>query len=753
MAKHRKKRQPLQAASAGRARDTAVVAATPPEETPRQGLAAFERGDYGEAIRAWKHAGPAGARPTVARALAEAHFRRALGAGNEARRVQELHEATALAPDRAVYHFHLGLSYHRQGQLRRALAAYEAAHRLAPGDRRTRHHLALALLADPATAPRAHDLLAEGSIRDEATARLRALAALREPEPTKAVAAVAGFEDRSPLATLTLGLAQLAAGQAEAAAQTLARVRRSRARLGTEARQAAGVASVVAHVRAGELTAALDVLRALDVPVDPTPRRAFAAAARALAQELLLDERHEDALLAWERALTAEPDHAPTRDVVGQVREVLATRAARRGDFDGAARYWRAALAERPGEARILRNLALAEERLERWQEAGARWEELTRLWKKERRSGRRDEDGAESRQRLAVAYRHLASAYDAADDIHAATRTLEHALNFDPSQVDVRLRAAELYLESEEYGRAIEHLRRVLDARPDDTRVLVDLGSAYDLKGDDRQAETHLARALALEPENPAVKATLAGVYHGRGHRLVDTGRTEDALVEFRRALELDPDFPEHYECLGDAHLRLGQRAAAKEMFARGLARHPDDPKARVAVGRTYLEHGYTRDAEKLFREALRLYDAPVSRLSIGLAYFRVGELAKAQRYFKPILDGEEPLLQLVLGTLFIEAGRGREAIPYLERALALDPSSVRARLDLAWAYAHGERDYDRAEAELAEAERLARASDDQPSLAEIADARYTLDELRILPQPSGPGGLSRLLLGQLGR
>jgi tetratricopeptide (TPR) repeat protein len=91
----------------------------------------------------------------------------------------------------------------------------------------------------------------------------------------------------------------------------------------------------------------------------------------------------------------------------------------------------------------------------------------------------RRNTNNAEFRLRLAILYRHLASTFEAAGNVHGAVRSLESALSFDVSQVDVQLRAAELYLHTENYGKAIDHLRSVLSAHPDDTRALATLGSA----------------------------------------------------------------------------------------------------------------------------------------------------------------------------------------------------------------------------------------------------------------------------------
>src|SRR5205814_1000031 len=155
--------------------------------------------------------------------------------------------------------------------------------------------LALAILADPAAGPAARELLDRAPAGDEAVARLRALAHLRASDPAAAVAVLTERRSPSPLATLALGLAHLAAGETAAATAALAKVRRSRQPLAALAREAAVPAILVAHVRAGALDAAVAMLRREDVPAAPAPRRAYAAGCRRLAAELLLDERVEDA--------------------------------------------------------------------------------------------------------------------------------------------------------------------------------------------------------------------------------------------------------------------------------------------------------------------------------------------------------------------------------------------------------------------------------------------------------------------------
>ena len=729
MAKRNKQKQHPRAgvsapARPGGARPGPSVTVDPAVEA-RRGFAAFERGEYGTAIQAWTQARRAGVPAAVDRALAEAHFRRALAATTDGRRAQELHEAVALAPDHAVYQYHLGLAYHRQGQVRRAIVAYDAACRLDPASDRYRRHLALARLGDPEAASPAEALEITASPHDEQSARLAAIAALRQNRPLDAATPLLGLKNPSPVAVLALGLVHLTDGRPESAVRCFADALAGDGAPAPDVRAGAQIATIGALQRARDLDEALEALRGADVPAGDASRRTFAAAARALGRELLLEERLDDAVVAWRRALDVEPRHDETRRVVGQVEEVLGTRAVRAEQYAEAVEHWEAALASQPGEPRILHNLALAAEHLEQWQQASARWEELIAHWKRALRGSRQDhEASAELRRRLTIAQRRLADAHDAADDLPGAVRAIDRALNFDPSDLDLRLRAAELSLEDGAYGPAIDHLRRVLAVRPDDVRALIDLGSAYDLKGDERQAESTLERALTLEPGNRAAMSALASVFHARSDRLLDAGQLDPAVAAMTRAIALEPDALRHYQCLGAAYVRHGQLKLADKAFARAVALDPKDVRTRVEIGGLYLTAGYEKDAERLFRQALRLRPGPVTHMAIGLTCMRSGHRDAAHRHFKHVLKENDPLTLRVLGKMLNDLGREAEAVRYLERIVELEPSDARARLDLAWAYTFGLRSYDRAAAEVAEARRLALEADDKDGLAAADEA-----------------------------
>ena len=696
----------------------------------RRGLAAFERGEYGQAIESWQRVWRQQPSESVARVLAETYFRRGLGVGRSVQQIQAFHQATTLAPDRAVYHFHLGLAYARAGQSLEAADALEQAYRCAPTSDRIRYHLALVLLENGSRTARAGEIIDAMPDNQEA-ARLRALVSLRAGLPAAAGDVLGKRKSMPPLTRLALAVAQLTAGDQARARETASAVQRSRGPLTAEARQAAALVMAIAQLRTGELDRAGETLSAIGSPLDPRLRHAVATAWHHLASELVVNEQFEPAIAAWNQVLELEPTREHARRCRTHLHDVCATRAVRRGDYAAVVGHGLAVLAEEPGNCRVLHNVALAEERQQKWGSACAYWLALLRQWRKELRAAGKGEEVAALRARVNAAERHLAELYEAADDLREAAHALERALQVDSTDLDLRLRLGQLYLDEDNATAAIGQLRQVMEARPDDVQILLDLGVAYDLKGDDRRAQEHLERALALEPDNPAVRDTLASVHHGRAHRLERSGRDERVRAEYERAIELDRADPTHYQCLADFEIERGRADAAKAAWNRVLALNPEDIPTLVTIAGSYLRYADRTEADRLIRRALRLDQSEQTRAVIGLLYYRYGEEAKAKAQFKQVLKGNDPFALNLIGRELIEEHADAAALPYLERAVALDDRDPNTRISLALVYAIAFFDATRAAAELDVGERLAQAAGDAQALAVIKIARAALQAM----------------------
>ena len=104
------------------------------------------------------------------------------------------------------------------------------------------------------------------------------------------------------------------------------------------------------------------------------------------------------------------------------------------------------------------------------------------------------------------------------------------------------------------ELSEAIEFYQQALRASPDYAAARNNLGCAYLHRqdpGDVYQAVGELERASNLEPSNAAVVNNLGVAY-------LRIGQQEKAIAQFRRALQLNPKFPDSYYNLGTVLLSV---------------------------------------------------------------------------------------------------------------------------------------------------------------------------------------------------
>jgi len=92
------------------------------------GFKAFKKENFTEAIQAWGSL-PQEELPRLKPALAEAHFRRALGQADRLAAIPDLRHALGLVPEDGRFWYHLGLALHQQGEWKGAREAYAQAAR------------------------------------------------------------------------------------------------------------------------------------------------------------------------------------------------------------------------------------------------------------------------------------------------------------------------------------------------------------------------------------------------------------------------------------------------------------------------------------------------------------------------------------------------------------------------------------------------------------------------------------------------
>ncbi len=165
-------------------------------------------------------------------------------------------------------------------------------------------------------------------------------------------------------------------------------------------------------------------------------------------------------------------------------------------------------------------------------------------------------------------------------------------------------------------------------------------------------------------EDRSAAIKLYLSA----RAKRLAGDFRTAEADV--RDALKLDDSAPEPWRELGEAQLRAGNAAGARQSFEETLNRAPNDIRALEQLSRFALERRETEPAlrylARLSRESIEAFDpalplvasARLGRALIDLGYLSAGAESLRTAAELPQSFNETTAYQLELGSLYRQAG-----------------------------------------------------------------------------------------------
>jgi Tfp pilus assembly protein PilF len=179
-----------------------------------------------------------------------------------------------------------------------------------------------------------------------------------------------------------------------------------------------------------------------------------------------------------------------------------------------------------------------------------------------------------------------------------------------------------------------------------------------------DAEAEYH--RALALDPN-------YATGHHWYAFFLQTRGRYDEALVERRRAIAIDPLTPMPSVGLAGLHLAMRQPDRALDAVERTLERNPRFWYARLARGQALMELGRDHEALQDFLEAERAVpDTILVTTSVVAALAATGDVREARRRVAEAerLAQSEYVSAFDLGLMRISLGDLDRAFDWLQRS-----------------------------------------------------------------------------------
>jgi putative inorganic carbon (HCO3(-)) transporter len=230
------------------------------------------------------------------------------------------------------------------------------------------------------------------------------------------------------------------------------------------------------------------------------------------------------------------------------------------------------------------------------------------------------------------------------------------------PFAADLYLRQAEVAMgETHHPARAAVYYQKALEMDGGDGFILLRYALALSLEARFttnpirrqkaiQEADALLTRAIELNPR-------LSILFLRRGKvRELHGGRDLEALGDYRRAVELDPYYPDANIALANLLHRLDDPGEAILAEKRLLEVQPKDPDLLFNLGLDYAALGLWNQAQAAWQEGVRLapQDA-VLRYRLGTAYEAQGDMTRAREAYRQALsldplhqDAQEALRRL---------------------------------------------------------------------------------------------------------
>ena len=144
----------------------------------------------------------------------------------------------------------------------------------------------------------------------------------------------------------------------------------------------------------------------------------------------------------------------------------------------------------------------------------------------------------------------------------------------------------------------------------------------------------------LAKDPDIPEVLFNLGYIYAQKK----DIAAAE---AEYKKALELRPNYTDASAALAKIYQEGGQGDKAMEMMAKTATENPEDAKAQFNMGVVYLNSGKSQEAIAAFQKVV------------------AADPKMAEAYYH-------------LGTLMVGQNKIAEAVGYLEKYLSMNPTNA---------------------------------------------------------------------------
>lgn len=208
---------------------------------------------------------------------------------------------------------------------------------------------------------------------------------------------------------------------------------------------------------------------------------------------------------------------------------------------------------------------------------------------------------------------------------------------------------------------KAIEEYKRAVAIDKSYYKAYNNLGVAYYKKNFFQEAEKYFQKALEIEPGYAVAKKNLeaarkkdvvfketidklreklkdndkdTGLHYDLANASRNTGQLQDAIVEYKKVIEIKPDFIDALNNLGAVYAETGDHDSAIQMFISAISRDSRNERAHFLLAESYFKKDWQDEADIEFHKALEINP------DLDEAYFKLGEVYRKKAWWDEALE-----------------------------------------------------------------------------------------------------------------
>jgi len=263
--------------------------------------------------------------------------------------------------------------------------------------------------------------------------------------------------------------------------------------------------------------------------------------------------------------------------------------------------------------------------------------------------------------------------------DSDEAITTLLDVTRRDPKVIDAWFMLGNEYYRKRQFELAIESYKQALALKADYDLVVINMANAYRQLGKDEEALVGYRRFMELDPRNAQIRYEAAQI-------LIDRGDFAQARAELREALKLQPSMAAARNALGIVALKTGDVPGAEKEIRSAIGLKTDVRLAHFNLALLAEQRGDLSAAIDEYKREIQLYPASYkAQFNLGRLYEQVGDVPAQLEAYKKAIDSNPNFAEghLFLAKLYLDLGQKLdEAVRLAQKGLQLAPTSEYAPL-----------------------------------------------------------------------